>query len=289
MRRRATHLALLSPLVAVALLAAPQAHGTPFMDRGVSRGEGLLHAAQAYPPPGPVTDLAARAVSSRQVDLTFSAPRAGAAAPANGVPVRRYLVKQARRPITAATFASAQTLCGGTCSFSPARPGDAIKLTVEDLIPDRLYYYALRPLDSAGRPGALSNVARARTLEDRMRPGRPRRLSARALGRNRIRLRFRAPGSDGRTGPPVRRYIVKQSTRPITSARRFRRARSLCRGSCRFAPRRRGDRLSLSVRRLCPGRRYHYAIRARDEGGNLSRIARFRPVRVTGPRGIVCL
>lgn len=286
MRRRATHLASLSPLVAVALVAAPQAHGTLFMDRGVSHSGGLLHAAQAYPAPGSVADLAARAVSSRQVDLTFSAPRAGAAA---AVPVKRYLVKQARRPITAATFASAQTLCGGTCGFSPARPGDAVKLSVEDLIPDRLYYYALRPLDSAGRPGALSNVARARTLEDHIRPGRPTRLSARALERNRIRLRFRAPGSDGRTGPPVRRYIVKQSTRPITSVRRFSRARSLCRNSCRFAPRRRGARLSLSVRRLCPGRRYHYAIRARDEGGNLSRIARFRPVRVTGRRGIVCL
>ncbi len=289
MRRRATHLASLSPLVAVALVAAPHAHGTLFMDRGVSGSEGLLHAAQANPAPASVTDLAARAVSARQVDLTFSAPRAGAAAPADGIPVKRYLVKQARRPITAATFASAQTLCGGTCSFSPARPGHPIKLTVEDLIPDRLYYYALRPLDSSGQPGALSNVARARTLEDHLRPGRPRRLSARALGRSRIRLRFRAPGSDGRTGPPVRRYIVKQSTRPITSARRFSRARSLCRGSCRFAPRRRGARLSLTVRRLCPGRRYHYAIRARDEGGNLSRVTRFRPVRVTGRRGIVCL
>ena len=259
------------------------------MNRGDSHGGWLLRAAQASPAPGSVTDLAARAVSSRRVVLTFSAPRAGAAAPANDVPVRRYLVKQARRPITAATFASAQTLCGGTCGFSPARPGSVIRLTVEDLIPDRLYYYALRPLDSAGHPETLSNVASTRTLKDRVRPGRPTRLSARARGRARISLRFRAPGSDGRRGPPVRRYIVKQSTRPITSARRFRRARSLCRGSCRFAPRRRGQRLSLSVRRLCPGRRYYYAIRAKDEGGNLSRIARFRSVTAEGRRGVVCL
>jgi hypothetical protein len=288
-RDRALAPATLSLLAGAVLIAAPQAPGATFTVRGLTFGERIARAAQANTAPGSVSDLAARGTRSRRIDLTFSAPRAGGAAPAYGLPVRRYLVKQSRRPITATTFASAQTLCGGACSFSVNRPGDRITLMVEDLIPNRLYYYALRPLDAAGRPGALSNVTSARTLKDRVRPGRPTRLSAKASIRSRIRLRFRAPGSDGRSGPPVRRYIVKQSDRRITSSRDFRRARSLCRGSCRFAPRRRGSRLSLSVRRVCPGKRYYYAIRAKDEGGNLSRLARFRPVTAKGRAGLVCL
>lgn len=276
-------------LAGVVLNAAPQADEASSTVRGFTLGEDVPRTAQANPNPGSVSDLAARGVRSRRIELTFSAPGAGGAAPAYEVPVRRYLVKQSRRPITATTFARAQTLCGGACSFSPDRPRDPIRLSVEDLIPNRRYHYALRPLDGAGRPGALSNVASSRTLRDRVRPGRPVRLSARASGRSRIRLRFRAPGSDGRRGPPVRRYVVKQSVRPITSARGFRRARSLCASSCRFAPRRRGSRLSLSVRRVCPGRRYYYAVRAKDEGGNLSRIARFRPVTAKGVPGVVCL
>ena len=286
-RPRAIVLSTLSLLAGAVLFAAPQAPGATFT--GLTFGEGMSRVAQANAAPGTVSDLTARATRSRRIDLTFSAPAAGGAAPAYALPVGRYLVKQSRRPISAATFASAQTLCGGACSFSVNRPGDRITLTVEDLIPNRLYHYALRPLDAAGRPGALSNVTSARTLKDRIRPGRPRGLSARAFTGSRIRLRFRAPASDGRSGPPVRRYIVKQSDRPITSSRHFRRARSLCRGSCRFAPRRRGSRLSLSVRRVCPGKRYYYAIRAKDEGGNLSRLARFRPVTAKGRGGLVCL
>lgn len=289
MRHRNIALATLSLLAVAVTTAVQQAPGATLAVSGLTFGDPISRTAQANPGPGSVSDLRARGTRSRRVDLTFSAPRTGGGDPAYALPVRRYLVKQSRRPIAATTFAGAQTLCGGACSFVVNRPGDRITLTVVDLTPNRLYYYALRPLDSAGRPGALSNVARARTLKDRVRPGRPRGLSARVSVRSRIKLRFRAPASDGRTGPPVRRYIVKQSDRPITSSRRFRRARSLCRGSCRFAPRRRGSRLSLSVRRVCPGKRYYYAIRAKDEGGNLSRLARFRPVRAKGRGGLVCL
>ena len=271
MLRRARGLAL--PALAVAALLLVSSAGEP--------------RAQSAAPKS-VTDLAARAVSARKIELTFTAPSAGGAAPAYALPVRRYVVKQSRAPLTAANVDRALSLCGGVCAFAVNRPRDTIRLTVEDLVPNRLYHYAVRPLNSAGRPGGLSNLARARTLRDLARPGRPARRSARALRRARVRLRWRAPGSDGRKGPPVRRYIIKQSTRPITSARRFRRARSLCKGTCRFAPRRRGSRLSLTVSELCPGRRYHYAIRAKDEGGNLSRIGRFRSVRVSARQGVTC-
>ena len=283
MRQRSSRVAALTLLLGAALVAAPHTGGGL---AALGSDSGVAASPRAAQTPAAVTNLAARAISSRRIELTFAAP---AVASGSQAPATRYLVKQSRLPLTAATFASAQTLCGGTCSFSVSRRGDTVRLTVEDLVPNRLYSYALRPLDSAGRQGPLSNIASARTQRDRIRPGRPAGLSARAVGGRRIRLRFRAPGSDGRRGPPVRRFVVKQSVRPITSARGFRRARALCRSSCRFAPARRGSRLSLSVRRLCPGRRYYYAIRAKDEGGNLSRIARFRPVTAKGRGGVICL
>jgi len=45
----------------------------------------------------------------------------------------------------------------------------------------------------------------------------------------------------------------------------------------------------LLVSGLCPGRRYHYAIRAKDEGGNLSPVTRFHPVRTKRRGGLICL
>ena len=247
---------------------------------------GMWRAAQASPA---VTDLRADPLSAREIELRFSAASTGSGPPAYQIPVRRYVIRLSRRRITSANFAGAFALCGGACSFPATRAGGAIRLTVEDLLPNRLYYYALRPLDGAGRSGALSNVASARTRRDRVRPGRPARPSAQALRRARVQLRWRAPGSDGRDGPPVKRYVIKQSERPITSPRRFRRARSLCRSNCRFAPRRRGAQLALLVSGLCPGRRYHYAIRAKDEGGNLSPVTRFHPVRTKRRGGLICL
>ena len=95
-------------------------------------------------------------------------------------------------------------------------------------------------------------------------PARVARLRARAVRARTIELSFDAPASDGRRPPAARTYLVKQSSRPIRSARAFRRARALCRGSCRFSAVRVGGRLTLTVTDLRPGATYHYAVAARD-------------------------
>ena len=100
-------------------------------------------------------------------------------------------------------------------------------------------------------------------------PGRVTGLTARAVSSTRVVLTFNAAGSDGNSLPAARTYVVKQSRRPIRSRRAFRRAQTLCDGSCRFPTIRRvGGKLSVTVHGLTPGRTYHYAVAARD---NVSR------------------
>jgi len=256
---------------------------------GGRRGVTPITSAELYgtlppppPPPPPVrpivrvTDLAASAKSARRIQLTFSAP----ALPGQGTaPAGRYVIKQARRPVTDATFSRGRSLCRGVCRFSPRRVGDRITLTVTGLAASRTYHYALRAIGPAGDRGPTSNRTKAKTRRDRIGPGRVKGLAARARS-GKARLSFRAPASDRTKGPPVRRYQLKQSRRPIRGARGFRRARSLCRRTCGFSPRRVGARLTLTVAGLCRPGKYYYAIRARDEGGNLGPKANFRMVRV---------
>jgi Tol biopolymer transport system component len=99
-------------------------------------------------------------------------------------------------------------------------------------------------------------------------PGRVVGLGARAASKTKVVLSFRAPGTDGARGPAARSYLVKQSTRPIRDRRGFRRAQTLCKGSCRFPVTRVGSQIKLTVTDLRPNTTYFYAIAARD---NVSR------------------
>ena len=106
-------------------------------------------------------------------------------------------------------------------------------------------------------------------------PGRVTGLRARSVSSTRIRLSFRAPGTNGRRGPAARKYLVKQSTRPIRSRRSFRRAKTLCRGRCKFDVTRVGVRVTLTITGLRPNATYYYSVAARDNvSGRLGRRSR---------------
>ena len=112
-------------------------------------------------------------------------------------------------------------------------------------------------------------------------PGRVIKLRGRARSRTTIVLTFRAPGTNGARPPAARRYLVKQSLRPIRSRRDHLRARALCGGSCRFSVTRVGMTISLTIRNLRPRTSYYYPVAAYD---NVSgRRGRSRAVRVRTP------
>ncbi|HUP70499.1 MAG TPA: IPT/TIG domain-containing protein, partial [Acidimicrobiales bacterium] len=115
-----------------------------------------------FSPPGSVGDLVARAESETVIALSFTAPGGdGPFAPA----ARRYRIKQSRTSSIpdAAAFAAAPLLC--ECEIDPPPGmGDAISLSVGDLVAGTTYHYAVQALNEAGQAGPISNSASATTL-----------------------------------------------------------------------------------------------------------------------------
>ena len=91
---------------------------------------------------------------------------------------------------------------------------------------------------------------------------RPRDEGPRASPSQReVVLTFDAAGTDDARAPAARRYLVKQSRRPIRSLRDFRRADTLCGGRCEFGISRVGTRVRLGDHRPAAGTAYYYADR----------------------------
>ena len=96
-------------------------------------------------------------------------------------------------------------------------------------------------------------------------PGRVTELKARRTGAGKVELSFHAAGTDRGRAPAARNYLVKQSTRPIRTARDFARAAALCRGKCPFPELTSiHATVTLDVTRLVRNRLYYYAVAARD-------------------------
>jgi len=107
-----------------------------------------------------------------------------------------------------------------------------------------------------GRVRCLSRFGRT--------PGRVTTIAAKPSSSTTIVLSFRAPGSDGSNPPAARSYVVKQSLRPIRSARDFDRAPTLCGGACTFAVTPIAAAITLKVTDLRRTTTYYYAVAARD-------------------------
>lgn len=217
--------------------------------------------------PSAVRDLSASTISDTAVRIAFSAPHDGT----TQSPATRYAIRRSTEPIFSdAAFDAATPLCGGTCSkeFSPVptKVGQAMALNVSALKPGTTYHFAIKAIGADGALGDLSNDAAALTLGEGT-PGTIRDLVATAQSDTAIKLEFSAPGSYGVVGPPPARYVVAQSSSPITSDAAFATATVLCDGECPLVAKNIGDRLSLTVANLSPGTTYHYAVRGINDTG----------------------
>ncbi|MBI1797100.1 MAG: fibronectin type III domain-containing protein [Candidatus Eisenbacteria bacterium] len=77
-----------------------------------------------------------------------------------------YDIRWSRSPITAANWASATTTTGAP---TPGAPGTTQTFAVIGLTRQTTYYFAIKAIDDAGNPSALSNVPSA-TTPDQTRP-----------------------------------------------------------------------------------------------------------------------
>lgn len=98
-------------------------------------------------------------------------------------------------------------------------------------------------------------------------PGRITDLAAKVLSEAAVELSWTTAGSDGVFGPPATRYVVKESTSPITSEDEFSAATTVCEGGCSFPAAALGRPIVFSIDGLAPGTGYNYAVRAIGPNG----------------------
>ncbi len=156
---------------------------------------------------------------------------------------------------------------GATCAASsPPRTAKSIELIKALRAEARRRRSLLKCLRTAARrPNRQRQAANRHCVKLFARtPGRIVRLNARAVSRTSIMLSFSVPGSDGAHPPAARAYLVKQSHHPMPSLLDYRRAGTLCNGSCHFHVTAVGTKIKLTVTHLAPHSTYYYALAALD-------------------------
>ncbi len=138
--------------------------------------------------PGAVRNLAARAVGTNRISLTWTAPSANAGAPVTGYRIEVSETGGAWRGLVANTRSAATAY-----SHMGLSPGTQ-------------RFYRVSAINEAGA-GAVSNIASATT--DATPPGVPASLTARPQGTDRINLSWSPPASDG--GSAVTGYRIEAS------------------------------------------------------------------------------
>lgn len=210
-------------------------------------------------PPVPVSDLNPAAVTSRSVELRWTAPPDPGPAGSPG----RYELRHAATPIDEASFAFAET---AETPAAPGPPGAAERVVVAGLEEGALRYFAIRTVDCAGNPSPLSNPASAQTA--RVRPDAVWDLHVAATRDSGVLLRWTATGDDGRRGRP-RRYVIRVAETPLSEVA----FDAVPLAAEHAATASAGEPESLAVGGLIHGHRYWIAMRAEDGVGNPSEIS----------------
>jgi lysophospholipase L1-like esterase len=111
--------------------------------------------------PGVISDLTAKGTGAGQVELSWTA----ASDNQSSNRVLRYLLKESNQPITESNWSQASDV-SDIDEIYPAVGGSAEKLTLKNLVPNKLYYFALKSEDNSGNVSAISNVASIQAAED---------------------------------------------------------------------------------------------------------------------------
>jgi len=135
---------------------------------------------------------------------------------------------------------------------------------------------AVSPRHAAGNvdvrvqgPGGVSETVSAGRFEYSI-VNRIADLTAVALDEHTAQLHFTPPGD-----PPDTRYVIKQSTSPISDLASFDAASARCGGVCELSvkPEMSGDSVSFTVHDLTPNTTYQFAIRAIAPDGSVGQLS----------------
>lgn len=172
--------------------------------------------------------------------------------------------------ITDSNWASS-SLASGVPTPLPANQSQTA--TVNGLSAGRNYYFAIKAFDEAGNAGPLSNVVSALTGSpppaDVTAPAAVANLSVSAQTSTSVTLRWTATGDDNVTGTAAS-YDLRRSASPIAALTDFNAATQV---SGEPSPGAAGAAQSTTVAGLAANTLYHFALRVRDEAGNLSLLS----------------
>ena len=216
-----------------------------------------------FTPPAATTDLATGTVTATSVDLTWTAPgddgAIGTAA--------EYNIRYSTSAITEENFESATAVTGAP---APAVAGTSQSVTVDGLIPEVPYFFALKTADEVLNWSAISNTVTATTIPapDNTGPAAIATLGVVDPTPTSLTLTWAAVGDDGTTGTATT-YDLRYSTEMITN-QNWAAASPL---SGEPTPQAAGQVEFFTVTGLDPETPYFFALNVADEVPNWSGLS----------------
>ena len=223
-------------------------------------------------PPAAVTDLAVTATSDSSATLRWTAPGDdGASGQAT-----EYDLRFATFAITASNFESATRV---TDLATPRVAGSTEVVSIAGLAPATVYWFALKTADEVANLSVLSNVPSGATAEtapppppppggDLIPPAATSDLAVIARTETAITLSWTAPGDDGASGT-AQSYDLRSAAVEITEANWDAAAQVAAEPSPGSA----GTVEFCTVSDLSPGETYFFALKSRDDAGNVSPLS----------------
>ncbi|QJD81914.1 fibronectin type III domain-containing protein [Cohnella herbarum] len=234
-----------------------------FFGRGAPRDE---------TPPSAIDNLAASALSTTSVQLTWTAP--GNDNDMFGF-ADGYDVRYSTSPITDETSWNAATQATG--EPNPSEAGSPESMTVSGLTAGLTYHFAIKsndkryvtPSSPFYNTSQLSNIVSvALGGGDTTAPAAVANLAATGATPTTITLTWTAPGDDGMTGTATS-YDIRYSTSSFTNADWA----TLTQASGEPVPGAAGTSESFTVTGLSAGTTYYFAIKTKDEVANESGLS----------------
>jgi hypothetical protein len=151
---------------------------------------------------------------------------------------------------------------------APGVSGTTDSLRVRGLQPATTYYFMIRAADEVPNWSGYSNLAVKATTGDAVAPAAISDLTVTGTTGTTMALRWTSTGDDGASGTATS-YDVRYSTSPITTSNWA----SATTVTGEPAPLVAGTQQTFTITGLQPSRTYYVAIRATDNGGNLSGLS----------------
>jgi len=187
----------------------------------------------------------------------------------------QFDLRYSTTPITAANFLNALRWASMP---APSAPGTHQSVTVTGLNAATTYYFAIKTADDVPNWSLISNVVSKTTAAapDTIRPAPVATLAVTGVTDSTATLSWVAVGDDSLTGTATA-YDIRYSTTPITAAN-FTSATVVSNPPLPAAP---GTSQSVVVHNLARQVTYYFAMRVRDDAGNISALSNVRNATTT--------